>query len=294
MRSAFVVVLAMAGGCVLDRTGQSASGLYGKQLTEHATRIRDLESLSEDVGRRVAQLEEVTRARGQEDILKMETVEQLRDEVARMRGEIEQLDHDYRTYETAALGMQGDVDGRLLFAETRVAALEKSLGLRPPPNPAVPTAVATVVATPTNPVDPTLVGPADPPVDVPADPGPSTPAAFFGLITQHLESGNGPTARAVAERFIAENPKSDRVGEAHYRIAESYQNEANFKGAALAFQSVIDTAPTSTWAAWALLRQGECFDGLGRAAEAKSFYCDVVKKYPKSKAAKEAKPKCGK
>ena len=87
--------------CVLDRTGQSATSRYDKDLAEHQSRIRDLESLGEDVGRRVAQLEEVTRARGQEDILEMETVEELRGEVAKMRGEFEILDHDYRTFETA-------------------------------------------------------------------------------------------------------------------------------------------------------------------------------------------------
>lgn len=281
-------------GCVLDRTGQSASHHYRQQLSDQSTRVRDLESLSEDLGRRVAQLEEVTRARGQEDILKMETVEQLREEVARMRGEVEQLDHDYRTYETAALGMQGDVDSRLLYAETRVVALEKSLGLRPPPNPSA----AAVVAVPAGQATPPPAG--DPAASVtpvsgdPATVSPSTPEEYFGLITQHLESGNGVAARAVAERFIAENPRSDRIGEAKYRVGESYQNEGDFKGAATAFQGVIDSAPSSTWAPWALLRQGECFDGLGRAKDAKLFYCDVIAKYPKSKAAKEAKARCGK
>lgn len=284
MRVALWLLLSV--GCVLDRTGQSASFQYGQLLAEHGTRIRDLESLSEDVGRRVAQLEEVTRANGQDAILKMETVEQLRDEVARMRGEIEQLDHDYRTYETAGLGVQMDVDSRLLYAETRVAALEKSLGLRPPPN---PSSLPPVTAPPGDPTV-TTPPPTDPTVTTP--PVAATAEETFGLITGHLEANNGPAARAVAERFIAENPKSDRVAEARYRIAESYQNEKEYKAAATAFQGVIDAAPDSTWAAWALLRQGECFDGLDRPKDAKLFYCDVVKKYPKSKAAKEAKLKC--
>ncbi|GDX78471.1 hypothetical protein LBMAG42_02820 [Deltaproteobacteria bacterium] len=289
-------------GCVLDRTGQSATSKYEKELSDHQSRVRDLESLGEDVGRRVAQLEEVTRARGQEDILKMETVEELRGEVAKMRGEFETLDHDYRTYETASLGAQTDVDARLLYLETRVGAVEKSLGLKPPPRPgmeslgAAPDAGGAGTGAPPK-SDGTTGGTTDPVADpsvgtAPEAGGPTTAEEYFGLIQQNLEAGNGAAARAVAKRFVDENPKNDRVGEAYYRIAESFQNEAQFKQAAAAFQDVLDKAPQSTWASWALLRQGECFEGLGRAKDAAIFYCDVLKKYPKSKAAKEAKAKC--
>ncbi len=279
----------LAAGCVLDRTGQSATSTYEKELATQQSRVRDLESLGEDVGRRVAQLEEVTRARGQEDILKMETVEDLRGEVAKMRGEFETLDHDYRTFETASLGAQTDVDGRLLYLEARVAAVEKSLGLKPPPRPGTE---GLVVAPPTD-------GGGTPPPDTGGEGAPVDPAApeltpeeVFGLLTQHLEAGNSEATRAVARRFIEQNPKHDRVAEAYYRIAESYQNAGEFKAAAAAFQDVLDNAPASTWAPWSLLRQGECFEGLDRAKDATIFYCDVIKKYPKSKAAKEAKAKC--
>ncbi|MSQ01443.1 MAG: tetratricopeptide repeat protein [Myxococcales bacterium] len=279
-----ILILTLAA-CVLDRTGQSATTVYQRELSAAQARVRDLESVGEDVGRRVAQLEEVTRARGQEDILKMETVEELRGEVAKMRGEFETLDHDYRTFETAALGTQTDVDARLLFLETRVAALEKSLGLKPPRRPDGDALLGAAV------------GPAPPPsgdpvVDPPAAEVTATPEEVFGLIAQHLEAGSGEAARAVARRFVEEHPGDDRVPEAYYRIAESHQNAREFKLAATAFQVVLDKAPNSTWAPWALLRQGECFDSLGRNKDAAVFYCDVVHRYPKSKAAKEAKDKC--
>ncbi len=287
-RLGLVAVFAVSG-CVLDRTGQSATSRYDTELASQQSRVRDLESVGEDVGRRVAQLEEVTRARGQEEILKMETVDQLRDEVARMRGEMEQIDHDYRTFETAALGAQLDVDGRLLYLENRVAALEKSLGLKPPPPPPSVSAAA-APGTDVAPLAPVDAGPAAN-TDVPAA---ATPEDFFAIIQAHLEAGNGAAARAVAERFVSENPKSDRVPEAYYRIGESYQNAGDYKVAATKFQDVIDRAPGSTWAPWALLRQGECFDALSRPDDARVFFCDVVTKFPKSKAAKEAKLRCAK
>ena len=43
-----------------------------------------------------------------------------------------------------------------------------------------------------------------------------------------------------------------------------------------------------------MLRQGECFDAVSQPANAKLFYEDVIKLYPKTKAAKEAKKKLSK
>ncbi len=284
----------LLSACVLDRTGQSATSVYQRELDGQQERVRELESMGEGVGRRVAQLEEVTRARGQEDILKMETVDDLRGEVAKMRGEYEVIDHDYRTFEMAALGTQNDVDSRLLYLEQRVAAVERALGIRPPPRSDAGDVAAAVGAAPSAGGAPEGAGaaPDGATAGAAAEPPALTPEEYFGLITENLEAGNAAAARAVAKRFIAGNPKHDRAGEAYYRIAESFQNEGEFKQAAGAFQEVLDKAPTSTWASWSLLRQGECFEGLGRGADAKIFYCDVLKKYPKSKAAKEAKAKC--
>lgn len=286
------MVLLLTLACVIDRTGQSATHTLKSEIADHAHRVRELESVSEDVGRRLGQLEEVMRARGQDEILKMETMEQLRQEVANMRGELEQLDHDYEDFEKSGLGFQTDADARLLYLDSRVAQVEKSLGVKPPPMGAVTTtAVVTPPTTPTTPVSPTT--PTQEPTSTAPVDAPLSADEAFGLITQNLQEGKGAAARAVAQRFIKDNPKNDRVAEAWYRIAESYQNESDYKNAAAAFQDVIDKFGQSTWAPWSMLRQGECFDGLGKPDQARLFYCDVVKVYPKSKAAKEAKPKCG-
>lgn len=284
-------MLVLLVACVIDRTGQSATHAYEQQLADHGTRIREQESVAEDVGRRIGQLEEVTRARGQEEILKMETMEQLRGEVANMRGDLELLGRDYKDYENSSLGFQTDVDGRLLYLETRVANLEKAVGIKPPP---MVTAVATTTTpAPTSEPGVTSATGTDASTTTSTAAPAQTPDEYFGLITQHLQEGSNEAARVVAERFIAENPKHDRVAEAWYRISESYQNGGDFKNAATSFQVVVEKYPTSTWAPWSMLRQGECFEGLGKADVAKTFYCDVIRVYPKSKAAKEAKPKCG-
>lgn len=267
-------------GCVLNRVGQSGPEALRVEMAEHDRRLAEMEAVSEDVSRRLGQMEEVTRARGQEEILKMETMEQLRAEVARVRGDFEVLQRDYATYEQAGLGYQQDSDWRASYTETRIQAVEKSLGIRPPPPPPRDGSAPVVV-------DPAQAAAAEvPPEEVPVA---ATPEETFALIAKNLADGKAGAARAIAKRFIDENAKSDRLPEAHYRVAESFQNEEDFASAAGAFQEVVDRFPTSTWAPWSILRQGECFAALGKAKEARLFWSDVVKKYPKSKAATEAK-----
>lgn len=274
--------------CVIDRTGQSSTDQMRRELADHGRRVRELEVVSEDMSRRVGQMEEVTRARGQDEILKMETMEQLRQEVAHIRGDFEVLQHEYGTYEQAGIGYQQDSDYRMAYVEDRVGQLEKSLGVKTPPPPVRdPSTGGVATVDPTVAANPTVVPSVADPVVEPALA--ATPEEVFALIAKNLEEGNGGVARAIARRFVQDNPKSDRVAEAHYRIAESWQNEADYKTAAAAFQLIADNHADSTWAPWSVLRVGECFSALGDKDTAKLFWSDVVQRYPKSKAAKEAK-----
>ena len=286
------MLLTLLLACVLDRTGQSATDQMHRELADHGRRLRELESISEDMSRRVGQLEEVTRARGQEEILKMETMEQLRQEVARVRGDFEVLQHEYGTFEQAGIGFQSSTGYQMSYIEARVAQMEKSLGLKAPPPPERDPSTGAMVAA--NPAVATAPGGADAAAALPADEGPKTTEEFFALIEKNLAEGNGGVARAVAKRFVDANPKSDRVPEAYYRIAESWQNEANYRDAAASFMVVADKFPQSSWAPWSTLRIGECFAALGDKPNARLFYQDVIDKFPKSKAAKEAKSQLGK
>lgn len=281
--------------CVLDRTGQSAPAGMQRHIAEHARRLRELEAVGEDMARRVGQVEEVTHARGQQDILRVETMEQLRLAVAGIRGELETLRHDYDAFEAAGLGFQGDADARLLSVEGRIEGVERSLGIKSPAAAGSHASKSTGVPPGAQGGD-AATGEVSPAAEAtgPALAEDATPDEFFARIATHLEGGNNDGARGVAERFVTAYPKHARVPEALYRAAESYQNAGEFKAAASAFQRVIDKDSASTWASWSMLRQGECFDGLGAPDKAKVFYCDVVRLYRGTKAAREAKERCGK
>jgi tol-pal system protein YbgF len=200
----------------------------------------------------------------------METMEQLRQEVANVRGDLELLQKGVHDAGLADRGFQEDTVARLAAAESRVAALETTLGVA-----ASPAAPAT-----------------RPGGDAPAAPAPAKdPEAVVDAIEKALADDKPAVARTLARAFLSEHPKHARAAEVQYRLAESHDNEKDYKVAAAAYQVVVDAYPTSTWAGWALLRQGECFDSLKRPDDAVFFYEDVVKRFPKHKAAKEAKAK---
>lgn len=278
-------------GCVLDRTGQSSSEAYRRELREQVARIDTLNVAADKADARLSQLEELTRARGQDEIMKMENLDQLRQELSHLRGDLEVLSHSYEQGSKDGLAQSSDAQFRLAWLETRAESLEKAMGLKTPPPPTPQTGTPAVAGGGTPETGNPPVGPetTPPPEEAPAD-----AATLLKLGVEHLSGGRPEAAEVVLKRLLKEYPKDERVPEAKYRLAEAKFNAKDYAAAVLAFQAVIDEHRDSPWASWAMLRQGECFEAQGQTKNAKLFYEDTVRLYPKSKAAKEAKAKLGK
>ena len=273
--------------CVLDRTGQSASEAMRREIALQGVRLSNVEASLQEAERRVAQLEELQRDRGQEEIQSMETVDELRSELARLRGDVETTLFNSTTSGQSVTKLLEDAEFRVTWLEARAAQLEKTLGVKPPPPPERPVAegagsgsgIAAEIGIGAAPES--------------ADAGVTDPDEMMKLAEAHLAGGKEKAAEAVLQRFIRDNPQSPRIAEAKYRYAEAAFNAKDYKAAVLRFQDVIDAHKSSVWASWAMLRQGECFEVQGQAANAKLFYEDVIRLWPKSSAAKEAKQKLG-
>lgn len=296
-----LLAITLLSGCILDRTGQSATEAYKRELQSHAAQLETVDSNIDKADARLNQLEELTRARGQDEILKMENMDQLREEVARLRGDLEVLTHDWEQGKKGRDAAAEDQLYRLAWMETRADALEKALGLRTPPPPSTLSPTATV-ATPagTGTPDGTATDPAanpgtgPTPAANPVETQELDPDALIKLAQEHLAGGREEAAEAVLNRFLKENPGHARTDEVLYRLGEASFNAKAYPAAVIAFQKVLDEHKDSPWAAWAMLRQGECFEAQGQKQNAKLFYEDTLRLYPKSKAAKEAKTKLGK
>ncbi len=280
-------------GCVLDRRGQSASARYERELKMQGARLSSLEQQFDDLDGRLTRVEELTQARGEQDLLKIQTLEQVRAEIARIRGEVELLRHDVDTLSGDAGRRLEDAAFRLAWLETRAEQLEKSLGLAPPPPPEPPPEEPPVEDG-VDPVDPATdaVSPDDGPQ--PDDSAVTDPDAMLKLAKDHLAKGRATAAEAILDRFLSQHSGHAKEAEALYRRAEAAFNQKNYPGAVLRFQEVIDAHKRSVWAAYAMYRQGECFEAQGQRDNARLFWEDVIRLWPDTKAAKLAKKKLGK
>lgn len=289
-----LLLAGLASGCVLDRTGRSASDELHRKLLLQESRTGNLETMAQNLNDRVGQLEELTRARGQEEILRMETLDQVRTEVAHLRGEVELLQHDLGKRVTDGQARADDAAFRLQWLEDRAAQLEKSLGLKPTPAPKSALIDGAGAAEPAATSQATGDGEAAPTeASSSADEAVTDPKAMLELAKKHLVEDRPKAAEAVLLRFIEQHPKDPNLAEARYRLAEASFNAKSYTQALQRFQEVLDKHPNSQWSPWALLRQGECFEKQGRKENAKLFYDELVRLYPKSQAAKDAKARMG-
>lgn len=287
MRSSTFLVSLVLAGCVWDRTGQSATEAWRREMAIQSTRTQTLQIAVEDALVRVEQLEEVTRARGQDEILRMETMDQLRNEVARLRGDLEVLQHEAGISTESSGQFREDAEFRLTWLEARAQALEESLGLEPPEPPVLADADDTGL-------DEEAEG--EPPEGEPDGTeqpeevaGPLSVEERLALAEDHMKAGRYLPARAIYQKIISSDQAGDQLYELRYMVAETWFRDGGYQSAILAYQDVVDHHGDSERAPWAMLRQGECFEALGQRDNAGLFYDDVIRLFPRSKAAKEAK-----
>jgi tol-pal system protein YbgF len=288
-----LLVVSAASGCVLDKRGESSSARYQAALRAHGEKIALMESALDNTETRLVRLEEASRARSQQEVLKLGSLEEIRAEVGRLRGDFEVLRHDYDTFEGTAGGQLDDAAFRLEWLETRAAQLESSLGVPMPPPPERPEPLPEEEGTETDGEadGPDVAGGAEAPA---GDEGITDPAELIDKAEEHLAAGRAKAAETVLDRFLELHPNHKREPEALYRRAEAAFNLKDYSGAVLRFQEVIDRHKKSVWAAYAMYRQGECFEAQGQRDNARLFWEDVVRMWPDTKAARLAKKKLNK
>jgi len=85
--------------------------------------------------------------------------------------------------------------------------------------------------------------------------------------------------------------KAKWADEAHFLKGESHFQLKQFKKAIIEYSAVTEKFPKSKRAPYSLLKIGMSFEALGMKADAKSFYQEILEKYPKSPEAKRASVK---
>ena len=192
-------------------------------------------------------------------------VQQVRDEVSRLKGSIEEMSHNNRE----TFGRLGMEDSLLVHKvdeiESRLQKIEQYIA---------PTPKQEKLSS--------------------AAPLPSSPANDAALLSDGLEKLDKKSYVAARESFsllLQKAPASALVDKAQFYIAESYFSEKWYEKAILEYQVVISKYTKSTKRPAALYKQALSFELIGDTANAKARFSDLVKAYPSSSQATLARKK---
>lgn len=108
-----------------------------------------------------------------------------------------------------------------------------------------------------------------------------------GLVKMKNENYAG--ARGDFQSVIQRNPDLLKLADAQFYTAESYYGEKWYEKAILEYQVVIEKYTESAKRSAALYRQGAAFEKIGDLANAKARYKDVLNLYPESPEARLAR-----
>jgi tol-pal system protein YbgF len=170
---------------------------------------------------------------------------------------------------------------------------------RPAAPPAPPPGSAPAIVT--SPPPPTVSAPpapvtSPPPPTVSAPPAPVSPSPrdveaqrmFAAALTQ-LRSGNDGQAALQFTEFVTQYPSHPQAAAAQNYIGEAFYRQRDFRQAAAEFQKTVDNYTQATPVSEALLKIGLCQRALGDAAAAKAAWEQVIKQFPKTDAARQAR-----
>jgi tol-pal system protein YbgF len=234
---------------------------------------------------RVAKLEK--RLAGNTLIEMNNRVQQLQDEVLKLRGTVEELNHELETLRKQQRQMYTDLDQRLVKAATGPAV---AAGAAPSETPGAATTAPPVVEGAA--AGAVMAPPPAPPPPAPVDPAVRQAAYQKAFAT--LKDGNYPTAIKEFKNFIATYPTGDFADNAHYWLGETYYVSRDLNASRETFRKLINDFPQSGKVPDAILKLGIIDYDTGRYATAREQLNDVIKRYPDSSAAKLAQKRLDK
>ena len=179
----------------------------------------------------------------------------------------------------------------------------------------VETAMRSLRATPVPPESRPVPAPAPPPTPAPAPappaaavpepkpaaPIPAAPASgrtpssnaeadrIFAAALARLRAGDEGQAALEFTEFVAQYPTHPQAAVAQNYIGEAYYRQREYRQAMGEYQKTVDNYTQAAQVSEALLKIGLCQRALGDGASAKATWEQVVKRFPKSAAARQAR-----
>jgi tol-pal system protein YbgF len=275
--AALLLVAAPLPGCYTTQLGLLRSGLDSLRTQVDTLTVRD------SVAYRV--LAETQRELGQQRDLILSTratsgstMQELFDHMSRLEGKLDDVMHRFSDWSVRSSAQTGTVS---------------SPPVSPPAGGGTPATAGTqgpvgtgAAATPAG----TTTGASPPPATTS---GGGDPTVAYDQATRDLTEGRYVLALNGYRDFLRKYPTLELADNAQYGVAECFFAQAAFDSAATEYGKVGDRWPRGDRVPAALYKLGLCQDRLGRAADAKKTFEDLVKRFPGASEAALARDRLG-
>jgi len=245
--------------------------LEATTTTQHQAAQADLAALKKTqqvIEQRLAEIEAITKGQGLLDM--QNQIEGLKQEVAKLKGELELASHNVNLTQQRQKDLYGDADARLRKLEQGQPGTNASAN----PNP-----VAAAEAPPASVAAPVAAAP------VASTPEPAKNSQEYQL----LELAHGLAKEAkykdafnAYDKFLKDYPNSAYAADAMYGLGYAQFALKNYKSAMATQQKLLDAHPDSPRAADALFNMANSQFQLGMVPAAKKTLRDLLAKYPNS------------
>ena len=246
---ALAVLLAPAAGCMTSGEGEKMQA----DIKDLRARLDEIDKRDKEYKEQVVRLrkvlDEATRLLTRNSADVGAKADKAEQDIAALQGRLEEMSHTLEQQ-----GRQSADDRNRL--ETRLAALEQTQ-----------TKIVDKVA-------PTL---------------PDDKDQLWQQASARLNSGQRDEGRRFYRVFIQRFPADPRAPQAYLAIGMSFVQESKFPNAAAEFQKILDTFPKSPEVPEAMWQLSHAFVELHFCTDARSLLGDLMKRYPHSARAADAK-----
>ena len=218
--------------------------------TDARKKLQEMQLKETELEARIVNLEAVIKSGSLNDMLNQ--IELMKQEVSKLRGDMETLRHLNATVEQRQKDLYQDLDGRLRRIEEKSTA-----GSLPTPNKVAET-------------------PPMPEIKAPSD------QEVYDQANALLDGLKNKEAFQAFTDFIKQFPNSALLPDAKYALANAQFNLKNYKATIGTYQKLLDQHPDFAKNPEALLGLANAQIQLALIPEAKKSLKDLIKKYPKS------------
>lgn len=235
----------------LEADSSDAARRLDEQRAVFRDRIAKVDAKLAEVQNKLDELNQTARRSGADLSVGLD---KLREELARLRGDLEVQQHGLGKVEQSVEALRADTEGRLA-ALKGAGALDEYEARR----------------------------------KIAALPDADDRAAIVALGEREEAAGQRGVALAIYEHVVRRWPADPKAADAGYRAGRILLAQKRWRDAILALGRVAEGHPKSERAPDALVGAADAMTELGMAEDAKALLRQVIEKYPKSAAARRAR-----